>query len=396
MSGLKDRDIAPAHPLAMGLKGLHHSSISLANQRAVLMLVATTPGISNAEIARRTGLGAQTVSRFLADLEEAGMIRRGRATKGQPGLPATPYELVHDRAMSFGVSIGCRRTDVVLMNMSGVAQRQETIGHDRVDPERLCDDVRAACERLAGSLDAALHERIIGIGVAVPYDLAGHLGRMGADHALCARWDTFDVVAGLAAATGRTVWLYDSGQAAAWAEHAGPGSPWSGEFAYVHVDDVVTSGIVLRGALLNAGRAGLGGRLALTLVAGSGNAPRTLDDVVSLARFERRHGAAADRAERFDGADGRAWMQDATEALAQALANAAMLAGTRYGVIGGDLPAQVLDELCEAVSGRLRSIWPGASDPAVVGAGLAGAFAPAIGAAYLPIYEQFFQRSQPA
>ena len=89
---------APAHPLAEGIRGLHHSSISAANQRAVLMIVATTPGITNAEISRRAGLGAQTVSRFLADLENDGLIRRGEVKRGQPGLPATPYFLIYDSA----------------------------------------------------------------------------------------------------------------------------------------------------------------------------------------------------------------------------------------------------------------------------------------------------------
>ena len=45
----------------LGSKGLQHNGLRRANERAVLTVIGFNPGLSNAEIARMSGLAPQTV-----------------------------------------------------------------------------------------------------------------------------------------------------------------------------------------------------------------------------------------------------------------------------------------------------------------------------------------------
>lgn len=388
-----------AHPLAEGIRGLHHSSISTANQRAVLMIVATTPGVTNAEISRLCGLGAQTVSRFLADLENDGLIRRGEVKRGQPGLPATPYYLVYDSVRSLGVSIGWRHCDIVLMDMSGSASAIETIHYDH-PAETVFSDIADRWRKMAGTLDDAARGLMKFAGVAVPDDFAGDLRMLGAPEGVPQGWNTHEIARRLSEATGLPFRCYNPGRAAAWAEHAGPGSPWKGDFLYLHIDEVISSGVIVGGTAWRGGSGGAGPQLGRTLAGWRDGEPTRLQDIASLAALRKRdrdehvrgseEPAGTDRL--FSSPAAEAWLEEAAAALAWAFSNTAMVIGMRHAVLGGPVPRPLLTRLCAAVRERMRVIWPCDCELLAVDVGLAGPAAPAIGASYLPVYEDLFAR----
>ena len=95
------------------------AGVRIANERAVLTLITITPGSSNADLARRSGLGPQTTSRIISDLEERGLIVRGQVLRGRRGQPATPLFLNPQGAYSIGVEIGWRHLHVALVNLTG-------------------------------------------------------------------------------------------------------------------------------------------------------------------------------------------------------------------------------------------------------------------------------------
>ena len=66
-------------------RGVQHASLRAANRRAVLTTIAFNPGISNADVSRRTGLAPQTASAIVADLEGEGLISRGEVLRGRRG-----------------------------------------------------------------------------------------------------------------------------------------------------------------------------------------------------------------------------------------------------------------------------------------------------------------------
>src|SRR6218665_2012319 len=101
-----------------GGRGLQHQGLRRANERAVLSVVGFNPGVSNADIARLSGLAPQTVSAILAEIDRAGLITRGEVLRGRRGQPATPIFLKADGAFSIGVEIGWRHLDVLLLNLN--------------------------------------------------------------------------------------------------------------------------------------------------------------------------------------------------------------------------------------------------------------------------------------
>jgi len=100
-------------------RGVAQAGVRIANERAVLTLIAGLPGSSNADIARRSGLGPQTTARILADFEARGLVERGQVLRGRRGQPATPYRLNPDGAFSIGVEIGWSHLEILLFSMGG-------------------------------------------------------------------------------------------------------------------------------------------------------------------------------------------------------------------------------------------------------------------------------------
>lgn len=378
---MSDGTAHAGHPLASGVRGLHHRTVSTANQRAVLTLVATTPGITNAELSRRIGLGPQTVSRFLNDLETRGLIRRGEPLRGHLGQPAIPYTLVYESVGSVGIAVGPRSCDLVLMDMAGVPKRSERVPCEAGDATGIVGAVAAGYAELTDQLTREETERLLGFGLCLQRDDAH------AEVPLRALSGRLEDALGLSARR------YDMGGAAAWAEHAAPGSPWQGDFAYVHVGDVVVAGMVRNGRLWRGSESSM--RLADMLVP-DGQGVARLGSIGSRLAFEaqdaesgadRAVSRSLDRLERSALASARAF--------ALAIVNMAALTGIPRVVLGGDLPARLLSRLCTAVRDEMAALCARQAPP-VVAIGRAGPQAPAIGAAYLPLYDRLFSREASA
>ncbi|MDE3122078.1 MAG: MarR family transcriptional regulator, partial [Paracoccaceae bacterium] len=77
------------------------------NERLVLSLVRHEP-MAKSDIARITGLSAQTVSVIMRSLEADGLLLRGEPIRGRIGQPSVPMHLNPEGAFFFGVKIGRR------------------------------------------------------------------------------------------------------------------------------------------------------------------------------------------------------------------------------------------------------------------------------------------------
>src|SRR6218665_1624036 len=100
-------------------RGFAQAGVRIANERAVLTLIGLNPGASNADLARLSGLGPQTTSRIVAELEARELVQRGDVLRGRRGQPATPLFLDPDGAYVIGVEVGWRHFEVLLFAMSG-------------------------------------------------------------------------------------------------------------------------------------------------------------------------------------------------------------------------------------------------------------------------------------
>ena len=63
------------------------------NERLILQTVRMQGAIPKAQIARLTGLTAQTVSTIVSEFEAEGLLRRLKPQKGKVGQPSVPLKL---------------------------------------------------------------------------------------------------------------------------------------------------------------------------------------------------------------------------------------------------------------------------------------------------------------
>ena len=81
--------------------GANQVRVRAYNERLVLSLVRRHKGLSKAEIARRSGLSAQTVSVIMRSLESDGLLVRGALLRGKVKPDAEPFDIEAFRAQSY-------------------------------------------------------------------------------------------------------------------------------------------------------------------------------------------------------------------------------------------------------------------------------------------------------
>src|SRR6218665_2929653 len=99
--------------------GANQVRVRAYNERLLLSIVRRQSGLSKADIARLTGLSAQTVSVIMRALEKDGLLVRGEPLRGRVGQPSVPMYLNPDAVFSFGLKIGRRSADLVMMDFTG-------------------------------------------------------------------------------------------------------------------------------------------------------------------------------------------------------------------------------------------------------------------------------------
>ena len=99
--------------------GANLTRVRAYNERLVMSLVRRHGSLSKADIARRSGLSAQTVTVIMRALEKDNLLIRGEPVRGRVGQPSIPMRLNPDAVYSYGVKIGRRSCDLVLMDFVG-------------------------------------------------------------------------------------------------------------------------------------------------------------------------------------------------------------------------------------------------------------------------------------
>ena len=181
---------------------MQHQGLRRANERAVMTLVGFNPGVSNAEIARLSGLAPQTVSAILVEMERAGLITRGEVLRGRRGQPATPIFLRADGAFSIGCEIGWRHMDVVLINMHAQILGRVHKEYAYPDATSIADMVAEAALSLLASLTPEHRARVVEFGVAMPTYMGRQLDLVSAPPEQAALWQSLDIAGNWAGAPG--------------------------------------------------------------------------------------------------------------------------------------------------------------------------------------------------
>lgn len=379
-----------------GRRGTNQAGMRAQNERLVLSLVRRHDALAKTEIARITGLSAQTVSVIMRHLEADGLLRRGEPKRGRVGQPSVPLSLDPNGAFFVGAKVGRRSLEVVLVDFTGDIRRRSTSTYDFPRPadtlERLLAEVRLSERSLGG-----LAGRIAGVGIAMPFELWAWAEEIGAPDAAMAAWREADLAGGLAEHLPYPVYVQNDATAACGAELAFGISAHVQDFIYFYVGTFIGGGVVLNGSL-HVGRTGNAGALGSMPVPGPNGTVDQLIDQASLVLLERRLRAdGIDAAILYrDGADWTVlgtrldeWLKLAAEGLAHAIVAAASVIDFEATVIDGAFPADVQTRLIGQVRQAISRLDTSGIDVPVLRAGSIGPIARALGGASLPLFDRY-------
>lgn len=386
-----------AAPRPTPVRGSNQSGLRDFNERLVLTILRTSGPLPKAEIARMTGLAPQTVSVIMRALEADGLLVRGDPLRGRVGQPSVPMALAPDGALFFGLKIGRRSTDLVLIDFLGRVLGRERRTYRFPTPEATLGFARAAMAELTAAQPPTRSARIAGLGIAMPFRIWDWAGHIGEDPSTMAAWRGLDIRAALAEGLGIPVYLQNDATSACGAELVFGTSHTPQAFLYFYLAYFIGGGIVLNGSLYT-GHSGNAGALGSLPVPGSDGTVRQLIDAASLSGLEARLLAAGqpaaglwDAAENWalDAAIVADWTADAAPGIAHAIAAAICVIDFDLVMIDGWIPPSLRARLTEAVAAALGRINLAGIAPPEVRAGTIGADARALGAASLPLADRF-------
>jgi len=399
---LVDQSLPPAPGVgrAVRSRGSNQVGVRQFNERVVLQAVRVNGALPKAELARLTGLTAQTIGVITTRLEEDHLLKRDAPVRGKVGQPSVPLGLNPDGAFAVGIKIGRRSADWLLVDFTGAVRERITLDYPFPDTGTLLPAIKANLERLLATL-GPLRSRAVGVGVAMPFHLGGWHRMLGLTEAQSRAWNEIDLGAEVQALTDLPVRFAKDTTAACVAELLQGRGREAHSFLYLFVDTFVGGGLVIDSHLHRGLNGNAGAVASLPLqVAGPGEAaPPQLVTQASLWDLEQHFRAQGlDALAAYDAralqqpwaAATHAWTASAARALAHCVVSGTTFLDLEAVVIDGAMDRAVLDALIAQTSLRLREYnWEGLFDPPRLERGSIGADARALGGALLPLHANF-------
>ncbi|MET9898416.1 ROK family transcriptional regulator [Streptomyces sp. NPDC006446] len=261
VSGIPGNQGVPGNPgtgAGAGAAGVNLPALRSHNAALVLDLLRTAgaAGISRLELAERTGLTPQAVSKITARLREDGLATEAGRRASTGGKPRTVLRLVPEAGHAVGLHLDRDELTVVLCDLTGavVAERRA--------PLDLGAGADAVVDGAAGEVSALLGGvSPLGVGVALPGPLDHSSGVL---HRVTGfpEWDGFALRDALAGRMGLPVVVDKDTNAAALGVAVGTGTgtgfSGGGSFAYLHLGTGLGAGLVLGGVVHRGTRTGAG------------------------------------------------------------------------------------------------------------------------------------------
>lgn len=395
---------APEAPKRVELRrGTNQSGMRDLNERLVLALVREHGALAKTDIARMTGLSAQTVSVIMRELEADRLLLRGEPLRGKVGQPLVPMSLNPEGAFFLGLKIGRRSADLVLIDFLGAVRGMVNSTYAYPTPTATLEFVRSGIAALSAELTGAQQKRIAGLGIAMPFELWNWADTVGAPRAVMNQWRSVDIRAEIAAEVSYPVYLENDASAACGAELVF-GNAGARNFVYFYVGAFIGGGVVLDGALY-AGPTGNAGALGSMPAPDANGKIVQLIDIASIAILEKALTAAGREAGQLwtspnDWGDVSpqfgAWVDASAAALAHAIVACSAVIDFEAAVIDGWMPAAARAILVSRTRQELSRLdVEGLALPSVK-EGTVGIHARALGGASLALSNRFLLRQSGA
>jgi predicted NBD/HSP70 family sugar kinase len=390
-------------------RGTNSVNLRLYNERSLLQRLRRAGEASKADLARWAQLTNTAVGSIVQSLEESRLIEpAGRRQEGQRGQPAGLYRINPEGAYGIGVRLDRTSIETVMIDLGGKILARAA--HDMLlpHPDRALALVQKDVSRMIATLDAAQQRRLMGVGLAQPYNLGSWLRELDlkADFRI---WDEVDFGAMLERAVDQPVFKENDGNAAAIAELFFGVGREENDFLYIFIGAALGAGAVIGGESL-CGPTGNAADLGLMPVPPSRLASAPLSDrrwdillsrasLNALARHLRHHGIAVrghadlEACVKSSRPEVREWIDDCIDALVPSTRASLAVLDLPVVVIDCDIDSGLIDELMKRLDAGLRAIAPEARQTPRILRGSFRADAGAIGAASLPMFFNFSPRA---
>jgi len=238
------------------------SSLHRANLERVLRAVRMAGSLTQAEIARSTGLSAATVSNIVRELRESGTVVVADTSSG--GRRARSVSLSGDAGIVVGVDFGHTHLRVAVGNLAHrvLAEESEPIDVD-VSAQQGFDRAEALVDRLLQQAGFR-PDKVIGVGLGVPGPIDVETGALGST-AILPGWTGIAPGRELSQRLGMEVYVDNDANLGALGELVWGAGRGLSDLAYIKVASGVGSGLVINGQIYRGpgGTAGEIGHITL-------------------------------------------------------------------------------------------------------------------------------------
>ncbi|MGW1776084.1 ROK family transcriptional regulator [Streptomyces sp. NPDC002104] len=238
------------------------SSLHRANLERVVRAVRLAGSLTQAEIARSTGLSAATVSNIVRELKEAGTVEVTDTSAG--GRRARSVSLSGDAGIVIGVDFGHTHLRVAVGNLAHQVLAEES---EPLDVDASWVDGFDRAESLVGRLVEGIgigRDKVIGVGLGVPGPIDLESGTLGST-AILPGWAGINPRRELSQRLGVPVYVDNDANLGALGELVWGSGRGVKDLAYIKVASGVGAGLVINGQIYRGpgGTAGEIGHITL-------------------------------------------------------------------------------------------------------------------------------------
>ena len=359
------------------------------NQRVTLHAIRVNGPITRADLADITGLTPPAIANITKRLMQDNLIREAGRVRGARGQPPIKLVINPDSWFSIGVNVDRDHITLVVLDFLGSVRAKSA----REIPFALPATVSTFFQRSVGHLlDKAgiSASQLVGIGVAFPDDITrAALPEQPEEYS---QWGSVAVAELFNQTLPVPVFVENDAAAAAMGEmQFGRGHQFQ-SFFYILITAALGGGLVIDGNYFR-GANGRSAELGWLRGHDGFSTTRQLQNIVSLSALYTRLATQGYRVSsprgltRLDEGGRRLvadWVETSVEALLETLLAINCLINPQAVLIGGRLPASVIEDLARRLNERLAPY--AATMPAIapVEKAVLSDDAPAVGAAILP------------
>jgi predicted NBD/HSP70 family sugar kinase len=366
------------------------------NRRVIIEAIRLHGELTRAELARLTALTPQTVSNIVAELEDAELLISRQPRKQGRGQPAIPVALNPASAYSIGIHLDHQTLLIVLVDLTGEIHFRRLILVQKPQPDATLARIAEVLTEIKTQLGKNW-KKVLGMGVVMPGPF-GVEGISSVGPTTLHGWEQVDIAARLAELSHVPVTLENDATVAAIGERFHGVARHLNSFIYLYIGTGLGAGIIMDGHVYS-GHAHNAGEIGHAVIEPGGREcycgnQGCLERYVSLQAAYEFCGldpmtALPEDLLEVDPALFDRWVDTMLTPLRQAISMLESIFDAESVIIGGMMPAALLDKIIQRLPPLYQSVRGRYLTGTRLKIGLTGSDTAALGAAALPIFDEF-------